>query len=809
MNRISFGQSEQSCLVCTSLFVFFFRLFGVFRGLYCSSVCCLVPSVLLFALSCSMARAERHRVVLVVCDRLTWEDVNAECPFLVGLMDRASVGLMNTAVAGPKNATSAALALAAGQTAASEPGDEQAFNAAETVGEEPGAAGAVWARRTGKQAVQGRTVVHINIASLTRRGLDTQTLGAILASANPPRRILVCGNADTDVPQRRAALFTLDAAGSAAGDVALTHPDAHSPFGVTDDVVTLARYAATTDADVFVAVLGDPARIGAARAFLTSDAYHAARRNALHNTDAFFLQLLAVQHLDTEQVDVLLISPCPPDVSSDVSSDAGSSGIPALSPAALSSSAAYDIAARPETWKALTPILAFGPDFAPGLLSSPTTRTPGLVANTDVAPTILRILDVGIPAVMSGRKMQSLPLAGGVEARQSLVSRLDYVTTLNADAQIRVAAPLSALCFVLVLCVILAANRCVRHPGAKRGARRLLPGVVFTLNLPTAMLLATLRIPPTLWEYGLRIPACMAALTLLDYALARLLRMPPPLMCSLFSLVVIVLDLLCGGLLLKDSLLSAYALSGIRYYGIGNEYLGAAMGYALLCGFLWRQGRGSEGQKRLRGLEEKRRQGDDDGAITGVIAGWLMLAFVMGWPGLGANAGSLIVTGAGAGVGAWMLSGRRFSVWVALACLLAGVGLSFTFGALDAHFGGAQASHAGNVLNAGANGRGAGYLADIMARKVGMNLRLLVSPFFVAAAGLIAILALLMRVLLGREIRALFAAHARLRQLLPTLAATLFASLVFKDSGVVTAGFVAGVACLNLLWYAVEAITAE
>ena len=65
--------------------------------------------------SCRHGRAERHRVVLVVCDRLTWEDVNAECPFLVGLMDRARVGLMNTAVAGPKNVGFGYAALAPGR----------------------------------------------------------------------------------------------------------------------------------------------------------------------------------------------------------------------------------------------------------------------------------------------------------------------------------------------------------------------------------------------------------------------------------------------------------------------------------------------------------------------------------------------------------------------------------------------------------------------------------------------------------------------------------------------------------------------
>ena len=66
-----------------------------------------------------------------------------------------------------------------------------------------------------------------------------------------------------------------------------------------------------------------------------------------------------------------------------------------------------------------------------------------------------------------------------------------------------------------------------------------------------------------------------------------------------------------------------------------------------------------------------------------------------------------------------------------------------------------------------------------------------------------------MRAVLGDAIRALFAARPRLRQLLPALAVTLLASLVFKDSGVVTAGFVAGIACLHLLWHTVEQMLRE
>ena len=113
--------------------------------------------------------------------------------------------------------------------------------------------------------------------------------------------------------------------------------------------------------------------------------------------------------------------------------------------------------------------------------------------------------------------MQSLPTAGGMECGGGKVSRLDYVTTLNAGAQTLVAVPLSVLCFALVLAVIGAASqlRCEAGREALDAARAARRGIY--AQSAVGMLLAPLLVPPTLWEYGLRIAAWMAALTFLDY----------------------------------------------------------------------------------------------------------------------------------------------------------------------------------------------------------------------------------------------------------------------------------------------------
>ena len=244
---------------------------------------------------------------------------------------------------------------------------------------------------TGKAVPPGRTLAHLNIASLTRRGINTQTLGAILGAASPPRRILICGNADTDTMysgRARCLLWTRQERSRRCGaDPAIRH-DAQ-PFGLADDVVTLARYAATTDADVFVAVLGDPGALRPCVCVLLLP--HTRRRDETPcTTQTLFSSSCLPCSIWTPRRWMFcsyrrVLPPRRP-----------SHSLPLPSPL---SSCRYVFVSRrgkrpapPETWTQLTPILALGPDFAPGLLSSPTTRTPGLVANVDIAPTLLRAL---------------------------------------------------------------------------------------------------------------------------------------------------------------------------------------------------------------------------------------------------------------------------------------------------------------------------------------------------------------------------------------------------------------------------------
>lgn len=187
--------------------------------------------------------------------------------------------------------------------------------------------------------------------------------------------------------------------------------------------------------------------------------------------------------------------------------------------------------------------------------------------------------------------------------------------------------------------------------------------------------------------------------------------------------------------------------------------------------------------------------------ISSLLSIWLFLLFVLGWPGLGANAGSLAATGAGFGVGAAILRGQKANWRLAVGCILSGLLLALLFSGLEVVLSGPEggATHLGGALQEAAGRRGPGYLLEIALRKIGMNLRLLTSPWLLLAAGGLVVVILLTNALIGPLLRERLAQRPWTSRGLPAIAAAAIASLLFKDSGVVTVTFLAGSAALLLL----------
>ena len=714
-------------------------------------------------LAIPIAAQQRSRVVLVLYDGLTMDDMqSADGAALRAWAKLGSVGVMNDVVPGPRSFLSATLTLATGQQAQGEPTDGQAGNDSETVPGEAGTARAVYARRMGEaaagKALPNSPLWHLGMAALARRRLERERLGAALAETVPPVQAELYGNADTDAPDRRAALLTVDSEGIGVGRVGRRREQMGSPFGIVDDPLLLMQSLTESDAGLVVLQMGDLARAEAVRARLPASAYRQARRDALKRID-LMLALLGPWFRTQSHTTLLLVSSYPP-----------------------AESQRY-----PVPWTRLTPVVACGPDFGPGLLTSATTRTAGLIANVDIAPTVLHLLHTPIPRTMVGRPLQVTAQGSPAEERLATAARKEFISALNESVKTWGLAPLTLLCLLLIV-----VGMVLRRTRGPQAARRFAWAIVTLQSLTAATLLAPILIPPTAEEYTLRIAAWMGALTVASYLIARVLRVSPPVGASLLLIAVLVADIGLGQPLQKDSPLCSDAVSGLRYYGIGNEYLGPLLASALSGMFALLDDR------RLRFPPDA--SGRNLRLLIGV--GWMGLMAALGWPGWGANAGSLACTGAGFGVGLALLCGRRVTVGLVGVCVGFGLALAFGFGVLDAARSGGASSHFGAALQASAGGRGPGYLAEIIARKVGMNLRLLVSPPFWVLAALALLPLGLGNALIGTPLRQALARRPWATHGMKATLATIIAALLFKDSGVVTAAGLFAVSCACPLYAA-------
>jgi hypothetical protein len=231
--------------------------------------------------------------------------------------------------------------------------------------------------------------------------------------------------------------------------------------------------------------------------------------------------------------------------------------------------------ARPDESERLRAIGIAGDGFA-GTLSSPSTRLDGYVLSTDIAPTVLAGLGVGVPEDMDGREIEAN--AGGDRADVSgLAERLDEISSRRAPV---VGTNLLIWLAVIALAALI---------GRARGARLALPLFAVALALVPALLLLAAGIEPGRTVERLLIGLGAPLLAALAIWLAGK-RLPPDrarfaafALAAGLSLAVTSVDVLIGSPLTTLSLVGPSPGLGVRFFGIGNE-LEATIGCLLALG---------------------------------------------------------------------------------------------------------------------------------------------------------------------------------------------------------------------------------
>ncbi len=546
---------------------------------------------------------DRGRVVVVSVPHLTWERFRSSpTPALGRLFERSALASLSVRTAAVETGPSPAyLTMGSGNRAV---GDDSTDRDGVVLGRDE-----VWNGETGEQVFRrlagiesDAPLLAVNVPRLRsandaeRYGTKVGALGDALADAG--RRVAVVGNAGQsvhDVTRRHAALFGVDAHGAlGAGTVGpeLLEVDAGAPFGVRTqlDVAVDAVRRELGRSDVLLVELSDLARAEAERPNTSVERGDELYQEALRREDALVDAVLS--EVDLGRDTVMVVAPDPP---------AGD--------------------------EQLTVFAVAGPRVEPGWASSGTTRRARYVALTDVAPTVLERLGVGIPTGMEPTAVTSVadPLA--------FDEKVDVLVDASARAELRdrTFGPFAVVFVGLVVIDLALAILCLsRYPRLTRWVARLsmwilaVPPVAFLAGALPLQHLTPVQLGTAV--YG------AAALGAAAAALATRARPrvgPLVIMAALW--LVLVVDVCTGARLQIDTLFGYSPVVAGRFAGFGNQafsLLGIAA-IAVVCG--------------AYDLVGPSRSGRPPGWFLGAASAVFAISVVVdGAPGLGSDVGGVL-----------------------------------------------------------------------------------------------------------------------------------------------------------------------
>lgn len=614
----------------------------------------------------------RRRVILVVADCLTTDDLNTPgLNHLHSFFDKGSCALLNTSTAGAKNRPSVAATVSAGVAAMGTPQEVLVFGAGESyLGEDPLA---LFRARTGTGLGRGQLAV-LDLPQLLRLNATEDImatpglLGTNLHQAGLSTAAL--GNADLPgLPQRSMAVIAMDRNGIIDhGDVSgdLLNGDRDKALGYITDYEALkqAFQKYIKSSDFMVIDLGDLARLEQSKPNLTDRVYYRERLRILKEYDSFLAWL--EKSLDLDQSRLLFASLAP-------------------SPRSIEDRRLFGL------------IAVKGEGITSGLLTSPTTRRSGIVALIDIAPSICDYL--GAPtARLTGRPWHTVDGYGNLETIQLIEKRTVLTNRLRPSLVKGYVVLHLVVLAVVILCLFI-------KPEAGKYLRPLLLGL---LAIPLVWLLVCLY--PIVDPY-LYVLMCLALTVLIVFFSLRLSwkhSLDPPLVICLLTVAVLLVDTSVNGYLLRYSVLSYDPMSGARYYGIGNEYVGVLLGSVIMGAALLVE------RFSVRWWEPR----------LLMTAMFLLTAVIIGAPQCGSEFGGFL-----AGLAAFAYTFLRFfKIRLRFKGVLAGCGLILIICLglffLDFSRPPELRTHLGQLVTS-VQSQGLGVFLGIVTRKLAMNLKLI------------------------------------------------------------------------------------
>ncbi len=408
------------------------------------------------------------------------------------------------------------------------------------------------------------------------------------------------------------------------------------------------------------------------------------------------------------------------------------------------------------------------PGQAPGLLSSSSTRQPGLVQVPDLAPSLIAYSGGDMMGNVAGAPMEVGSSLGSWQAR--------YQAVLDRQVAVKTQQELSTWFFPVV------ASLMVGLLGLgwllRRKHRELVHSMAFRLGIVFAALpVSTYLVNTVPWERATNPDIAMLgalcgwSLILGTVALLgpwRRLRLGPVLFVSVVTVAVLAYDVLTGSRLQMSTLLGEPLLIASRFYGIGNSAL------ALYCCALLLSvaGFASLAKKTLPRVLI---------VIVPVLASCVLLAA----PGLGTKFGSVPTLIVGVAYLVLAAAGIRFSFKRLLLTVgIAGFAMLIVL-FLDWLRPPHQRTHFGRFFDSVLSGEA----LAVLSRKIGMNIDILTQSWMTVILPLIIIgvfwVALVPQKFSLLGLRDTYQRVPLLRSAMISLAILLAVGTIINDSGIV------------------------
>lgn len=630
-------------------------------------------AVLFFSFFLPAQAEQTGSVVLVITDRVNIYDLNDELTGFQEIINEGAIGLLNNNTAGRIGPENAYVTIGAGAHALGNSYGNKAFQTSTRL--DDGLVGEIYRQRTGLMPPE-QGVVHLGLARLLLlnstlpRTVEVGALGTALHQAD--YKTAVFGNTDFDKePGRLAVCIAMDNKGVVDYgqiDNELLTNDPNFPGGKRTDYNKMLKEVsqALGKYQLIVVQLGDTERLHQQRQDILTTVYEQHYQHSLKQTDKFLQELTAVMG---ENDLLIMMSPTPDQVMLD-------------------------------NKRMLTPVIMWSKgDVDQGLLTSGTTKHPGIVMNTDITATVLSHLNIASTGVFTGRAMYTLPFEGDI-------------TSFLKDKQEQLAVTYIARtplqqAYVFIQIVILAVGLWLIFV-YRKGTKFLKPAILFVVSVPLAYLLLPLLPSPYVPVVALELVMVTSLIAALSFWAGRGNFMTSFGLLAAVTAAVILVDIVMGQPLQKQSILSYDPMVGARFYGIGNEYMGVLIGSLIMAVSLM-----------VTRLSSHRKIAI---ALVGLI--FALAAYCIAAPNLGTNVGGTIAASAAFLTTFLLFAGVKIRPKIIFGVIAIVVVLLLLFITFDLSRPLQQQSHIGQTARLIIDG-GFVEIINIITRKLAMNIKLL------------------------------------------------------------------------------------